>query len=273
MFLSTVVTFPVRGNPLPADDEWKGLGGGNPVPEENPGSVFLQREFVKALIRGDTAEMSCSYTLKNPGNSTTDLNIALPFVDRPYGVRLRIDGERTPFENYYYLYDPIDEHSDYNYKDGLESIRFSTSIGPDEEKVIKVDYETPISVYESIKFSGGGDKYYWYRYLVGTGCEWDHPIEEAKFEVRIPSKMYSEHDSEGWDRHRTITKVVFEKDYQNWFPDEDLIILRWTKTDLIPGDGKFEQTLFFGLIGSEIMVIITVVRITRKKQRKKLAEK
>ena len=39
--------------------------------------------------------------------------------------------------------------------------------------------------------------------------------------------MYSEHVSEGWDRHRTISKVVFEKDYENWVPEHDLIILRW----------------------------------------------
>ncbi|MBN1390072.1 MAG: hypothetical protein JXA22_05460 [Candidatus Thermoplasmatota archaeon] len=83
--------------------------------------------------------------------------------------------------------------------------------------------------------------------------------------------MYSEHVSEGWEKHRVFTKLVFEREFENWVPDQDLIVLEWKKIDPVPMDTELRVGICFGAIGAEIVLIaIVMVYLTRKRKKERI---
>ncbi|MBN1390070.1 MAG: hypothetical protein JXA22_05450 [Candidatus Thermoplasmatota archaeon] len=90
--LLIIFIFPVSGNPLPSDIEWRGTGGVNPIPDNASIPIYLKEEFVKAVIQGKEAEMTCVYTFSNHGETDARVEITLPFVEDPGGLSIKIDG-------------------------------------------------------------------------------------------------------------------------------------------------------------------------------------
>ncbi|MGA1793601.1 MAG: hypothetical protein ACMUHM_06590 [Thermoplasmatota archaeon] len=233
LLMFSVVLMPgISGNPLPGDIEWRGMGGGAPFPKNGSVPVYLVKEVIKAVIEGEEAHMTCIYTFRNDGNATIEMDIELPFIREPQDLEMYIDGENLPFLQHTYEYYPIYIGYYQNLSHMLEqlsSASFQFDIGAGEEVEVNVIYDTGINIYKGLGSPESG-KYY-YSYLVGTGRYWDHPIESARFEVRVPSRFYTEYDfSSGWNIRRTLTHVVFEKEYTDWVPERDLEVLNWEKT-------------------------------------------
>jgi len=254
-------------NPLPVDLDWRGMGGGAPVPTNSSFPVFLSQEVVKAVIDGKQAHMTCTYTFLNELNEPVQMNIELPFIREPEGLVLYLDGEELQFLDRTYDYDPI-EGINHDYLgfivDKLYSVIFHVQIEAQDDVEVRAEYDTEINTYWGMQ----GPLSYYYSYLVGTGRYWNHPIESARFEVRVPAEMFSKYDhSDDWEMKRTSKEMVFEKEYTNWVPDQDLILLTWKETSRTPVETTIFVILGMGLGLLVLAVVSSVIYVIWRRAR------
>lgn len=231
LFISMLTSPNVSGNPIPMRVFHDSRSGGTPLPgssDINNFTVFLMEERITARIRGDYADIEAEYTFFDHDPQDNEMEICLPFVNKPWDVGAAMYGYDIPYSWSRIDYDPLSDHCiDWEYFPGtLSCIVFNIPVTANAPTTVLVNYKSEVSIYDS---SLNSEIMYWFSYLVGSGRYWNHSITEATFEYIIPIKLYDRGAGDQWTKYRDGNDHVFTKQYHNWTPEQDFIGISWER--------------------------------------------
>jgi hypothetical protein len=260
IFLSNCFT--TTGNPVPVRYYQDINYEGGPFMSRKNSAIYFKEEVINVTFDSSSANFNANYTLKNNGSSEEDIRILLPFIDhssyseRPENVQLKTNGIKTWFK---WMKIDLKFPTEYEVSKNFDAIYFDLIFLANEEKTIHVQYARKYLISQEYGCE--------YRYLVGTARSWNHSIESAHFEFRIPKKIctnftrtfYSNNSyTETQETHDYYINTIH---FSNWIPDErfNYISVRWER--------KFEPS-YFGLLrlgGLLILLILISLFIFKKK--------
>lgn len=238
LLLLTMFCDLVSANPMAIDHE----NDMSPIPYSES-SVYLRSERVVVHI-DYLAHINASYTFHNDGDDNVSISIYLPFRSRPEDIKLSVENESLDFSLSEYRL--REQGADQRYlrnlmaklhDDTIHGILFNLSLGGQEDRTVVVSYNRTYGIYDpgpiSFWHSYEGEKWihYDFQYIIFTGMYWNHTIERAEFEIRIPVGMVDKinyfHDEGMWSE-REGEYHVCRSAYGNWTIDQDRWFHDWS---------------------------------------------
>ena len=195
------------GNPMPSHYPTEG----NPVPSNNDTDVYLAEEYLVFTFSSKTVDIQAEYMICNGGPDQTEITIFLPFNSTVSEIALRVDGVDHDFSM-----TTMELEENWWYSRDYDGLLFNLSFDPFGSHSIGIDYQREIKVYDTYP---DDEIYYQFGYIVWTTRYWNHSIDHARFEYRIPKSLYEDHDT--W-RNQSVESVgnyiVVTEEYYDWTP-------------------------------------------------------
>lgn len=237
--LSLIIPDLTCGNPIPDSSLRRGKNGGSPIPilrDDYNQSTYLMEEIIKIELHEDHADVEAEYTFYDTDPESDEIEICLPFANRPREVRISSDGYPISFSWSYIEYESLSYHMTWDQRPvDLYCLQFKIPIRVNVPTAILVTYKRGVYKYD---YNANSYVEYEYSYLVGSGRYWNHPIARAKFEFTMSKDLYDRGASNSWNISENGNNIIFTREYHNWTPDFDFITLSWVEER-----GSMEETM------------------------------
>ncbi|HHD16743.1 MAG: hypothetical protein DRN37_00785 [Thermoplasmata archaeon] len=262
-------------NPIPGELIDENGGGASPSPAEGPStmgnlSVYLSEETIRATLGLSSADVEAGYLFRNTAGEDVSVGIILPFWDDFSEVEIEAGGNEIHYSRTTFMYTSQEHNSgDVEF---LEGVSFTIVVPGMSRVAVNVSYTGKVNVYDT---DLNNEILYWFSYLVGSAVYWNHSIDHAYFEYRLPGKYYSRMGDIGsdWEVEKKGSMMVFTIEHRNWTPTKDLITLGWER------DRPFLDRMFFNftlgqiLLAALALIIVVLlavlsIRFVRKKRKR-----
>jgi len=279
--LFVLVTFDMPSafaNPVSTTFFDEGRSGGSPATSSICDEVYFSNESVFADIENTSAKVLAHYTFRNTGDSDVLLPIFLPFHQRSWDIEIS-QGEVRIGYIWQDIEDYIEDIEGLLDDEGMAWLLFSTdwisfniSVPAGSSSVVTAKYMSKVSVHSP----GLGQYHRIFSYLVGSARLWNHSLDHAFFEFRMPVSLFNEgwDDSSSmvWERKEMDGYCIFTQEFYDWVPDSDYIWLSWDIDNSYEPPSKpfFYSHLFWAIalvVQAFIVSVILLVHFLRMKKR------
>ncbi|MFX0182436.1 MAG: hypothetical protein ACFE95_05060 [Candidatus Hodarchaeota archaeon] len=200
---------------------------------------FKQEEIIVTLYpESGKALVNASYVFHNNAINATDIKIKLPFLSKPQVLELILDG--VSYTNLTWQLTPIFDEVTGASKRMFESIIFPLHFNSSEDIIVEISYYRNYKKFiPSTPENSSNTVHYSFYYMVGTAKVWNHTIDNAYFEFRVPQEMIIDdidfdHDSlfSNSEIKEDYDYKIFIVEFDNWIPEQYYlgVYWKWIKT-------------------------------------------